>query len=363
MVDEVAQPLARLAGRELQTGDEDPVFASALGGHLDPSALRRRFVDAVRRAGLRTLPFHSLRHFFGSMAVNKASLVQVQRGWATPISRPPPATCTTAPNATTPPSSPTPSGPPPTPLSTVRPCRILLASSAVSGNRTRSLAETESIHDVPIGHGADDRDLARRPTDPIASHTQPSPTSSNATRQSSQTTLGHTLQPTPHTCAHATSRLPNPLKNQPLPLPLHRHSTRRLHSSRPPPALLLYLSSLLLLRLFTPLSLSSLHRSTVHPSLHQLLPVPGPDPSRLPLWWLGGVRARHRPHTPVNTGISYGRAIHTAVHTLVPHPCSQLRLFDRRRELRTAADPTASTGFAITSTAPFRSRPVACVAT
>jgi integrase len=24
------------------------------------------------------LPFHSLRHFFGSMAVNKASLVQVQ---------------------------------------------------------------------------------------------------------------------------------------------------------------------------------------------------------------------------------------------------------------------------------------------
>ena len=26
----------------------------------------------------RVLPFHSLRHFFGSMAVNKASLVQVQ---------------------------------------------------------------------------------------------------------------------------------------------------------------------------------------------------------------------------------------------------------------------------------------------
>jgi integrase len=42
--------------------------------------MRRRFIDATRRAGLRTLPFHSLRHFFGSMAVNKASLVQVQ-GW------------------------------------------------------------------------------------------------------------------------------------------------------------------------------------------------------------------------------------------------------------------------------------------
>ncbi|MEA2383556.1 MAG: hypothetical protein QOH72_3527 [Solirubrobacteraceae bacterium] len=78
MVDEVAACLARLAGRELQTGGENAVFASPLGGHLDPSALRRRFVDATQRAGLRTLPFHSLRHFFGSMAANKASLVQVQ---------------------------------------------------------------------------------------------------------------------------------------------------------------------------------------------------------------------------------------------------------------------------------------------
>jgi integrase len=78
MVDEVAQRLARLADRELLTGEDDPVFASPLGGHLDGSALRRRFVDATRRADLRTLPFHSLRHFFGSMAVNRASLVQVQ---------------------------------------------------------------------------------------------------------------------------------------------------------------------------------------------------------------------------------------------------------------------------------------------
>jgi len=78
MVDEVAHHLARLADRPLMTGDEDPVFASPLGGHLDGSALRRRFVDATDRAGLRSLPFHSLRHFFGSMAVKKASLVQVQ---------------------------------------------------------------------------------------------------------------------------------------------------------------------------------------------------------------------------------------------------------------------------------------------
>jgi integrase len=78
MVDEVAQRIAQLGSRDLMTGEDDPVFASPLGGHLDGSALRRRFVDATRRAGLRTLPFHSLRHFFGSMAVNKGSLVQVQ---------------------------------------------------------------------------------------------------------------------------------------------------------------------------------------------------------------------------------------------------------------------------------------------
>jgi integrase len=72
MVDEVAPHLARLAHRPVQTGDEDPVFASPLGGHLDASALRRRFVDATQRAGLRTLPFHSLRHFFGSMAAPRS---------------------------------------------------------------------------------------------------------------------------------------------------------------------------------------------------------------------------------------------------------------------------------------------------
>jgi integrase len=33
---------------------------------------------AVKDAELRPLPFHSLRHYFGSMAVNRASLVQVQ---------------------------------------------------------------------------------------------------------------------------------------------------------------------------------------------------------------------------------------------------------------------------------------------
>jgi integrase len=37
-----------------------------------------RYAAAVTRAELRALPFHSLRHNFGSIAVNRASLVQVQ---------------------------------------------------------------------------------------------------------------------------------------------------------------------------------------------------------------------------------------------------------------------------------------------
>jgi integrase len=78
MVQEVAEALARLSQREHFTCDEDPVFAGTIGGHLDASALRRRYAAAVKDAELRPLPFHSLRHYFGSMAVNRASLVQVQ---------------------------------------------------------------------------------------------------------------------------------------------------------------------------------------------------------------------------------------------------------------------------------------------
>ena len=78
MVPEVAHALARLGQRELFTTDEDPVFVGQVGQHMDASALRRRYAAAVKRAQLRPLPFHSLRHHFGSMAVNRATLVQVQ---------------------------------------------------------------------------------------------------------------------------------------------------------------------------------------------------------------------------------------------------------------------------------------------
>jgi integrase len=108
MVDEVAQRLARLADRDFHTGDKDPVFASPLGGHLDGSALRRRFVDATQRAGLRTLPVHSLRHFLAPWPSTRLRWSK-SIGWATRTSRPPPATCTTAPNTATRRCSPTPS--------------------------------------------------------------------------------------------------------------------------------------------------------------------------------------------------------------------------------------------------------------
>jgi integrase len=57
------------------------VFPGSFGAEfLDPSTLRRRYATDVKRAGLRHLPLHSLRHHFGSVAVNSASLVQV-RDW------------------------------------------------------------------------------------------------------------------------------------------------------------------------------------------------------------------------------------------------------------------------------------------
>lgn len=79
MVAEVAQVLAKLGRREYFTADDNPVFIGETGKYIDASALRRRYAAAAKRAGLRPLPFHSLRHFFGSAAVNRASIVQVQQ--------------------------------------------------------------------------------------------------------------------------------------------------------------------------------------------------------------------------------------------------------------------------------------------
>jgi integrase len=78
MVDDVAQTLARLAGRDEWTGADDLVFVGEAGTYLDGSALRRRFKRARDHAGLRPLRFHDLRHTFGSTAIRVADPREVQ---------------------------------------------------------------------------------------------------------------------------------------------------------------------------------------------------------------------------------------------------------------------------------------------
>ncbi len=78
MVAEVAQTLKALRQRDVHVGAKNPVFANEAGEPIDGSALRRRYLDDLDRAGLRYLRFHDLRHTFGSLAINTASIVQVQ---------------------------------------------------------------------------------------------------------------------------------------------------------------------------------------------------------------------------------------------------------------------------------------------
>jgi integrase len=78
MVDRVADTLKQLKKRGHHTARGDHVFVSRDGAPLDGSALRRRYIATLDAAGLRRLRFHDLRHTFGSLAINVASIVQVQ---------------------------------------------------------------------------------------------------------------------------------------------------------------------------------------------------------------------------------------------------------------------------------------------
>jgi integrase len=78
MVDEAAQLLAQLNARPHFTGDDDLVFCEADGSWLNDDRLRRRYEAAMKRAGLRRLRFHDLRHTFGSLAITRADIVEVQ---------------------------------------------------------------------------------------------------------------------------------------------------------------------------------------------------------------------------------------------------------------------------------------------
>ncbi len=80
LADRLAGELERHFGASEWTGDEDLVFAHPeTGGPYDPSRLRKRFVAAVGRAGLRHVRFHDLRHTFGTrMAAAGAPLRTIQ---------------------------------------------------------------------------------------------------------------------------------------------------------------------------------------------------------------------------------------------------------------------------------------------
>jgi integrase len=78
LVDEVAHALVRLGKRKRWSGPDDLVFVGTAGGHLDGSALRRRYKKARDVAGLRPLRFHDLRHTFGSVAIRTADPRELQ---------------------------------------------------------------------------------------------------------------------------------------------------------------------------------------------------------------------------------------------------------------------------------------------
>ena len=78
LVDELVGPLDLLSRRENFTADEDLVFCSTVGAHLNHHLLRRRYYAALEAAGLRRVRFHDLRHCFGSVAVRAFPLSDVQ---------------------------------------------------------------------------------------------------------------------------------------------------------------------------------------------------------------------------------------------------------------------------------------------
>jgi integrase len=78
LVDQAARALDELSRRERWTSDEDRVFVNDVGEHIEDSALRRRFYQALDRAGLPHIRFHDLRHTFGTIAVQAFPLTDVK---------------------------------------------------------------------------------------------------------------------------------------------------------------------------------------------------------------------------------------------------------------------------------------------
>jgi integrase len=78
MIDQVIPPLDRLSQREHFTGPDDLVFTNTTGGVIEESALRRRFWAALKRAELKRVRVHDLRHSYCTMAVRAYRLDEVK---------------------------------------------------------------------------------------------------------------------------------------------------------------------------------------------------------------------------------------------------------------------------------------------
>jgi integrase len=85
-----AVPLADTLGTELRRhfdssdfqGELELVFGHPVSGNvLDPSRLRKRFQAAARRAGLRPVRFHDLRHTFGTRMASAGAPMRAVQEW------------------------------------------------------------------------------------------------------------------------------------------------------------------------------------------------------------------------------------------------------------------------------------------
>jgi integrase len=78
----VAEALARLASRGHDDQENKLVFPGSFGEHLDGSALHRRYRLARRRASLRPLRSHDLRHTFGTQVISNPAVSILQlKAW------------------------------------------------------------------------------------------------------------------------------------------------------------------------------------------------------------------------------------------------------------------------------------------
>lgn len=78
MMPQVALALTGLRRREFFVEDDELVFVSDAGTVLPYDPLTVRYRNAQKRAGLRALRFHDLRHSFGTMAVRQFPITDVQ---------------------------------------------------------------------------------------------------------------------------------------------------------------------------------------------------------------------------------------------------------------------------------------------